>query len=104
MAGLLGAASCRPENSVFWLRSGEFGQDSPQGGAPSGPRLPDRNAHGLNIATAARETVVAKCAYCARSQCHIDPECHIDNVALTIAHCSGKADNDPRRTMTQDGR
>jgi hypothetical protein len=50
--------------------------------------------YGLNIATL-QTVIVAECAYCGRSQCHIDPECHIDNLALVrIAHCDDKADND----------
>jgi hypothetical protein len=50
--------------------------------------------YGLNIATL-QEVIAAKYAYCGGSQCHIDPGCHVDNVALIrIAHCDDKADND----------
>jgi hypothetical protein len=49
---------------------------------------------GLNIATL-QKVIVAERAYYGGSQCHIDPECHVDNIALIrIAHYDDKADND----------
>ena len=86
MAELQEVASRPPENSVF----------SPDREETAAIRLRPGEACGLqylgvNIAPC-RKSLLRNVLI---AECHIDPECHIDNVALTrIAHCDHKADND----------
>jgi hypothetical protein len=97
MAGLHKTASRPPKNSVFCAPPSQTSRDSDAAGRRSW----------LELRSQRRAAPLAESAYREMSSCHIDPECHIDNALIRIAHCDDKADNDEsdlRTVQTLNGR